>query len=93
MTHTLEGSQLKNKLLFVIAGLKVVDLAVRNPITGDYRLDPNYEGFTYLTHIRKWCFPLRFCMGKETTSMYQDKFQDVFEIFVDACKQGQKVFP
>jgi hypothetical protein len=92
MSLTLDGSQLTNKLSFVMAGLKLVDLAVRNPITGEYKLDPNCEGSTYLPQSRKWCFPLKFCMGKETTAMYQDEFQDLFDIFVDASKPGQKVF-
>ena len=93
MSLTLDGSQLTNKLSFVMAGLKLVDLAVRNPITGEYELDPNCAGSTYLPQSRKWCFPLKFCMGKETTAMYQEEFQDLFDVFVDASKQGRQVFP
>ena len=38
---TLDGSQLTNKLSFVMAGLKMVDPALRNPRTGEYELDHN----------------------------------------------------
>ena len=34
MELTLDGAQLTSKLSFVMAGLKLVDLAVRNPMTG-----------------------------------------------------------
>ena len=34
MALTLDGAQLTNKLSFVMAGMKLVDTAVQNPITG-----------------------------------------------------------
>ena len=36
MALTLDGAQLTNKLLFVMAGLKLVDIAVRNPLRGKF---------------------------------------------------------
>ena len=39
MELTLDGSQLTNKLLFVMAGLKLVDISVRNSLTGKFELD------------------------------------------------------
>ena len=35
MALTLDGAQLTRKLSFVMAGLKLIDLAVHNPITGE----------------------------------------------------------
>ena len=36
---TLNGTQLTNKFSFVMAGLKLIDLAVHNPETGVYELN------------------------------------------------------
>ena len=72
MALTLDGAQLTRKLLFVMAGLKLVDLAVRNPLTGDFELNPDTEGVKYLPQSRKWGFLFKFCMGKETKEMYQE---------------------
>ena len=93
MALTLDGAQLTNKLSFVMAGLKLVDLAVRNPLTGEFELDPNAEFCKYLPQSRKWNFPFKFCMGKETKKMYQEEFKDIFQVFLDASKEGQTIFP
>ena len=93
MALTLDGAQLTNNLSFVMAGLKLVDLAVRNPMTGEYELDPTQRDCRYLPQSRKWCFPMKFCMGKETANMYQEEFKDLFQIFIDASADNQKVFP
>ena len=93
MALTLDGAQLTNKLSFVMAGLKLVDLAVRNPLTGEFELDPDAEGSKYLPQSRKWCFPLKLCMGKETKQMYQEEFASIFQLFSDASVEGQDIFP
>ena len=77
MALTLDGAQLTNKLSFVMAGLKLVDLAVQNPLTGEFELDPNAEGAKYLPQSHKWGFPFKFCMGKETKEMYQEEFASI----------------
>ena len=52
MAFTLDGAQLTSKLSFVMAGLKLVDVAVRNPITGEYELDPT-KLYMYLPQTRR----------------------------------------
>ena len=92
MALTLDGAQLTNKLSFVMAGMKLVDMAVQNPITGEFELDPARE-LLYLPQSRKWNFPLKMCMGKETKEMYQDKFRHIFQLYSDASKENQTIFP
>ena len=93
MELTLDGAQLTSKLSFVMTGLKLIDHAVRNPITGKYKLDPTQEGSLYLPQSRKWYFLMAFCMGKETKKMYQKEFHELFHIFIDASKPNQDMFP
>ena len=92
MALTLDGAQLTNKLSFVMAGMKLVDMAVQNPITGEFELDPARES-SYLPQSRKWNFPLKMCMGKETKEMYQDEFRHIFQLYADASKENQTIFP
>ena len=90
---TLDGSQLTNKLAFVMAGIKLVDLAVKNPLTGMYELDPAKAKEWFLVQSRKWCFPLKICMGKETQQMYQEEFSHIFDLFQKAGEKDQSIFP
>ena len=75
-----------------MAVLKLVDLAVQNPITGEYELDPTQSDTKYLPQSRKWCFPMKFCMGKENSALYQEEFKDIFRTFIDASADDQQVF-
>ena len=88
---TLDGSNLTSKLSFVMAGIKLIDLAVKNPQTGKYELDPSFEE-DYCVQSRKWCFPAKICMGKETKKMYQEEFKSLFDTFIEASEEGQDVF-
>ena len=90
---TLDGSSLTKNLQFVMAGIKLVDCAVRDPYTGKYDLKPIFGDKWFLPQSRKWCFPVKICMGKETEKMYQEEFKKIFELFDEASKQGQQVFP
>ena len=74
MALTLDGAQLTNKLSFIMAGLKLVYLALHNPLTGEFEIDPNAEFCKYCPQSRKWNFAFKFCMGKETKK-YQNEFK------------------
>ena len=66
---TLDGSNLTKNLLFVMSGFKLVDIACRNPNTGILELDPSEANLLmklYLPQSRRWSFPTKFVMGKET---------------------------
>ena len=90
---TLDGSSLTKNLQFVMAGIKLVNCAVRDPYTGKYDLKPIFGDKWFLPQSRKWCFPVKICMGKETEKMYQEEFKKIFELFDEESKQGQQVFP
>ena len=92
MTLTLDGAQITSKLSFVMAGLKLVDLAVQNPMTGKYELDPTQEGCMYLPQSRKWFFPMLFCMSKETKQMYQEEFSHLFNCSLIPANQIKRFF-
>ena len=62
---TLDGSNITSKLSFVMAGIKLTALAVKNPQTGKYELDSNFQE-DYCGQSCKWCFPGKTCIGKET---------------------------
>ena len=66
---TLDGSNLKNNLSFVMAGLKFVALAVCNSMINNYKLDPTKKDCVFWLQSREWCFPLKVCMGRETTKI------------------------
>ena len=90
---TLDGAQLTNKLSFVMAGLKMIDLAVRNPETGVYELNHTAcDPKQYTPQNRSWCFPLKLCMGKESEQMYQEEFCEIFELFRKAGLPMQEIF-
>ena len=55
-----------------MAGIKLVDCLVKNPLTGNYELDPNQEEKYLKIQSWKWCFPMKLCMGKETDAMYRE---------------------
>ena len=61
---TLDGSHLTKHLEFVTTGFKLVDCLVKNPLTGNYDLDPNQEEKYLKIQSWQWCFPMKFCMGK-----------------------------
>ena len=65
-----------------MASLKLSNLAVHNPITGVYGLDPTFKGCTYLPQIRKWTFPLNFYMGKDTRYVQGQIFNSYLIFFV-----------
>ena len=90
---TLDGAQLTNKLSFVMAGLKMIDLAVRNPETGVYELNHSAcSSKDFTPQSRSWCFPLKLCMGKESERMYQEEFCEMFELFRKAGMPMQDIF-
>ena len=88
---TLDGSSLTNNLLFVMAGIKMIDIAARDPRTGKYKLKPVNDK-NFVQQSRTDCFPFKFCMGKETATMYQEEFREMFDIFNKASKDGQTIF-
>ena len=74
-----------------MAGIKMVDVAAQDPRTGEYNLKPvDKKGF--VPQSCKWCFPMKFCMGKETTTMYQEEFKHLFELLFWAAKISQQEF-
>ena len=90
---TLDGAQLTNKISFVMASLKLIDLEVDNPENGEYELnhllcDPK----KFKNQSRKWCFPYKLCMGKESEKMYQEEFCELFELFRQAGLPMQQIF-
>lgn len=89
---TLDGSTLTSNLLFVMAGIKMVDVASRDPKTGQYNLKPVDEKW-FVPQSRVNCFPCKLVMGKETATMYQDEFKELFDTFNEASKEGQDIFP
>ena len=62
---TLDGSNLTKHLSFFMAGIKLVDFMLKNPLTGNYDLDPNQQDEkNFRPQSRRWSFPFKFCMGK-----------------------------
>ena len=72
---TLDGSSLTKNHQFAMAGIKLVDCAVQDPYTGKYDLKPISGDKWFLPQSRKWCFPVKICMGKETEKMYQEELK------------------
>ena len=90
---TLDGAQLTNKLSLVMAGLKMIDLAIRNPENDVYELNHtayNPKNFTPQNH--SWCFPLILCMGKESKQMYQEEFCEILKLFRKYWLPMQDIF-
>ena len=81
----LDGSNLTKNLLCVISGFKLVDIACQNLHTVILELDPSEANLLvklYLPQSRRWSFPTKFVMGKETQEMYQTEFKEMFELFL-----------
>ena len=89
---TLDGSHLTKHLAFVMAGIKMVDCLLKNPLTGNFDLNPDQDEKDYNIQSRRWSFPFKFCMGKETDAMYREEFSEIFEVFNNASKPGQTIF-
>ena len=47
-----------------------------------------FEDKWFLPQSRKWCFPAKICMLKETEKMYQEEFKKTFELFDETNKEG-----
>ena len=47
----------------------------------------------YVSQSRKWCFPTKFVMRKETDEMYREEFKEIFEILFRAAEIDQTEFP
>ena len=87
---TMDGTNLTKFLNFVIAGLKMVDPRAVNPLTGEKELCPLFS--KALPQSRKWCFPMKFVMGQESADMYEEHFNEMFEMFYKASLEGQDIF-
>ena len=87
---TLDGSNITSKLSFVMAGIKLIDLALKKNQTGKYKLDPCFQE-NYCGQSSKWCFPAKIFMGKETEKMYQEELKSLFNTFIEALEEGQDV--
>ena len=87
---TMDGTNLTKYLNFVIAGLKMVDPRAVNPLTGEKELCPLFS--KALPQSRKWCFPMKFVMGQESADMYEEHFNEMFEMFYKASLEGQDIF-
>ena len=76
---SMDGFNLTKCITFVMVGIKMVDPNLINPQTGAKELFSLFKKF--LPQSRGWCFPLKLVMVKESTEIYQEEFQDVFDIF------------
>ena len=95
---TLDGLQLTKHLAFVMNGVKLVDIACRNPCTGLLDLQPisdetDKNKKKYVPQSPRWCFPTKYCMGRKIQAMYQEEFKEMFEILFQAAEVGQTEFP
>ena len=83
---TMDGFNLTNNLTFIMTGLKIINPSCISPLTSEKDLCPLFK--KYLPQSRKWCFPLKLVMGKETTVMYTEEFNGMFNFFFKASLEG-----
>ena len=75
-------------------GIHLVDISKTNPGTGLYELAPELlEGKIYVPNSRKWFFPLKFSMGRESQKIYQDVFFEILKIFFCVSEINQTELP
>ena len=87
------------KIIFCYEQFETGDIATKNPYTRLYDLDPTNLSQSdgkkkrYVIQSRKWCFPFKYCMGRETNKMYQEECKDLFELMFCASMENQSEIP
>ena len=91
LCKTMDGFNLTKFLTFVMAEIKMVDPNCINTKTGAKELCLLLKKF--LPQSRRWCFPMKITMVKESSEMYQEEFEALFDLFYKASLPNQEIFP
>ena len=86
LSSSIDGATLTKSLGFVAAGVKLIDIACKHPITKECVNVPAAE--SCLTQSKERCFPYEIVIAKDNTNTYRT-FEQFFTFMGDAASDGE----